>query len=580
MHSAFVEDLRAGTCTRIDASGAVLHLGREADNDIVLDDPAVSRHHAKLTRTGERWLLHDLHSRNGTLLGEDRVIKDRVLKPGEPFTIARYEIRVVPAAADPVSAAADPVSAAANPVSAAANPISAAANPVSAAANPVSAAADPVSAAAEPGNDGVPGHDLARLRLEIHRDLLEDMKLKRLDLIQTSDAEFRSRVHETVRTIVRDKCPSLPAEPDQERLVREVLNETLGLGPLEDLMADPTISEIMVNGASTVYIERAGRLERAPCRFISDQHVMAVIERIVAPLGRRVDESTPMVDARLKDGSRVNVIIPPLAINGPTLTIRRFACAPLTAADLIAAGTMDTSMATFLEQAVISRRNIVISGGTGTGKTTLLNVLSTYLPDDERIVTIEDAAELHLSQQHVVQLEGRQPNLEGNGAITIRDLVRNALRMRPNRIVVGECRGAEALDMLQAMNTGHDGSLTTVHANSPRDALSRLETMILMSGVDVPLHAIREQIASSIHVIVHLARMEDGSRKITQISEVREMRDTAIALADVFFFKYPEAGNGDSGFVTAAPDAGPSRSGISGTRQAMRPGGARQRPAR
>ncbi len=528
MYSAFVEDLRAGTCTRIDASEAVLHLGREADNDIVLDDPAVSRHHAKLTRTGERWLLCDLESRNGTLLGEDRVIKNRALKPGEPFTIARYEIRMVPDDA-------------------------------------------PGPAAAGPGNDRASGDELARLRLEIHRDLLEDMKLKRLDLIQTSDTELRIRVNETVRAIVRNKCPSLPAEPDQERLVKEVVNEALGLGPLEDLMADPSISEIMVNGASSVYIERAGRLERAPCRFISDQHVMAVIERIVAPLGRRVDESTPMVDARLKDGSRVNVIIPPLAINGPSLTIRRFACAPLTAADLVSAGTMDTRMGDFLEQAVISRRNIVISGGTGTGKTTLLNVLSTYLPDDERIVTIEDAAELHLSQRHVVQLESRQPNLEGNGTITIRDLVRNALRMRPDRIVVGECRGAEALDMLQAMNTGHDGSLTTVHANSPRDALSRLETMILMSGVDVPLHAIREQIASSIHVIVHLARMEDGSRRITQISEVRGIRDAAIALADIFFFKHPEASSGDGSFVSASPDTGPSGSCVPNTQQAKRP---------
>ncbi|MGB3989725.1 MAG: CpaF family protein, partial [Acetivibrionales bacterium] len=302
---------------------------------------------------------------------------------------------------------------------------------------------------------------------------------------------------------------------DKQKLITEIIDETIGFGPINRLIQDPSISEIMVNGPQNVYVEKKGRLIRTEVTFKDNQHVMRVIEKIVAPLGRRIDESSPMVDARLPDGSRVNAIIPPLSLNGPSITIRKFSERPFTVRDLINFGTMTPEVAMFLKACVEARLNIVVSGGTGSGKTTTLNVISSFIPDDERIVTIEDAAELQLAQEHVVRLETRPPNIEGKGAITIRDLVRNSLRMRPDRIVVGEVRSGEALDMLQAMNTGHDGSLTTGHANSPRDMLSRLETMVLMAGMELPVRAIREQIASAIDLIVHQARLKDGSRRIT-----------------------------------------------------------------
>src|SRR6266849_5239725 len=324
---------------------------------------------------------------------------------------------------------------------------------------------------------------------------------------------------------------------DRDELVSDVLNEALGLGPLEIYLADDSVSEVMVNAPSEIYVERSGRLERAPKGFSSRRAVLGAIERIVAPLGRHVDESSPLVDARLPDGSRVNAIIPPLALKGPALTIRKFRRNLLTALDLVELGAMTEAMAEFLETCVKARRSLVVSGGTGSGKTTLLNVLSSYIPPGERIVTIEDAAELPLSQEHWVQLESRPPNIEGKGAVTIRDLVRNALRMRPDRIVVGECRGGEALDMLQAMNTGHDGSLTTLHANSPRDALARLETMVLMSGLTLPVRAIREQLASAVNLIVQQQRYVDGSRRVSAISEVGALSENAIAIQDVFQFK-------------------------------------------
>ena len=323
----------------------------------------------------------------------------------------------------------------------------------------------------------------------------------------------------------------------QQRLYREMRNEVLGYGPIQPLLDDPEVSEIMVNGPKQVWVERKGKLVKTKVTFRDDAHVMRIIQRIVAPLGRRIDEDNPMVDARLPDGSRVNAVIPPVAIDGPSLTIRKFAKDKLSVEQLIAFGSLTPEMAEFLRACVVSRLNIVVSGGTGSGKTTLLNVLSGFIPPDERIITIEDAAELQLRQEHVVRLETRPPNVEGKGGVTIRDLVRNALRMRPDRIVVGEVRGGEALDMLQAMNTGHDGSLTTIHANSPRDAISRLETLVMFSGVELPPKAIRQQIASAVDLIIQIARLRDGSRKVVAVTEVAGMEGDIVTLTDIFRFE-------------------------------------------
>ncbi|HEY1087241.1 MAG TPA: CpaF family protein, partial [Archangium sp.] len=329
----------------------------------------------------------------------------------------------------------------------------------------------------------------------------------------------------------------IPEEVDRDMLLTDVLNEALGLGPLEAFLADDDISEIMVNHANQIYIEKKGKIRLSEKIFSSNSAVLGVIERIVAPIGRRIDESSPLVDARLKDGSRVNAIIPPLALKGPCITIRKFKRDKLQVGDLVKYKSLTPQMAEFLEMCVRAHKNMVISGGTGSGKTTLLNVISSFIQDDERIVTVEDAAELNLTQDHWVQLESRPPNLEGKGAITIRDLVKNCLRMRPDRIIVGECRAGEALDMLQAMNTGHDGSLTTLHANTPRDALARLETMVLMAGMDLPVKAIREQIASAVHMIVQQTRFSDGSRRVTYISEVSGMEVDVVTMQDIFYFK-------------------------------------------
>lgn len=337
---------------------------------------------------------------------------------------------------------------------------------------------------------------------------------------------------------------------EHHRLVGEVVSEIDGYGPITGLLADRTVNEVMVNGPNQVYVERAGKLELTDVTFKDEDHVMRILERIVAPLGKRIDESSPMVDARLPDGSRVNATIPPVSLNGPVITIRKFSATPYQMADLIKFGTLNTSMALFLKACVEGRMNIIVGGGTGSGKTTTLNVLSSFIPESERIVTIEDAAELLLQQDHVVRLECRPANIEGKGRIPIRDLVINSLRMRPDRIIVGEVRGGEALDMLQAMNTGHDGSLTTGHANSPRDLLSRLETMVLMAGVELPVRAIREQVVGGIDLIVHQSRLKDGSRKVTKITEVVGMEGDVITLQDIFVFD--EQGVGDGGKVMGA----------------------------
>ncbi|MEW5982524.1 MAG: ATPase, T2SS/T4P/T4SS family [Acidobacteriota bacterium] len=379
------------------------------------------------------------------------------------------------------------------------------------------------------------------VKLRLHRRLIQEIDLRKGEMDYMRDpvklAELRRRAEAKVHALVLEEAPEISDRQARLQLTKEVLDEALGLGPLEDLLADSTVTEIMVNGFDHIFIERKGRLELTPIQFISNDQLRLIIERIVAPIGRRVDEKVPMVDARLADGSRVNAIIPPLALDGPALTIRKFAKAFLTVEDLVRFGSLTQQMATFLSVAVRVRQNIVVSGGTGSGKTTLLNLLSSYIPAEERIVTIEDSAELRLGQEHVVRLESRPPNIEGEGAITIRDLVKNALRMRPDRIVVGECRGGETLDMLQAMNTGHDGSLTTVHANTPLDALSRIETMSLMAGLDLPARAIRDQIGSAVHLVVQQARLADGSRRITHISEVTGLGDQGFEVADIFLFK-------------------------------------------
>jgi pilus assembly protein CpaF len=388
------------------------------------------------------------------------------------------------------------------------------------------------------------------IRREIHKMLLEHLDLATIDAAKLEEPSMRPKVLNALRRIVQtlEVGGKIPAEMDRDRLIGELSDEALGLGPLERFLADVTITEIMVVDPDTIYVEKAGKIELSEVRFTDDERVRAVIERIVTPLGRRIDESSPLVDARLKDGSRVNAVIRPIALRGSCITIRKFSRTPLTLEKLQGYGAITERMVRFLVRSVIAKRNIVISGGTGSGKTTLLNCLSSVIPSDERIVTIEDAAELQLKQPHVVSLETRPANLEGRGEYTIRDLVKNALRMRPDRIVVGECRGGEALDMLQAMNTGHDGSLTTTHANSPDEAISRLETLVLMAGLDLPQRAIREQIASSVHLIVQQSRMSDGSRKVTAISEIAGIGDNGdIEMRPIF--EYVRTGTGDKGKV-------------------------------
>ena len=389
----------------------------------------------------------------------------------------------------------------------------------------------------DPSGYGAPARRdpvMDELRQRIHSHLIEELGPVLYDK-RLSEDDLRRRVHEQLLSILAQERAPLSAA-DKGLLIQEVSDDILGYGPIDKLLKDDTITEVMVNGPTMVFVERNGRLERDPCSFVSADHLRRIIDKIVSEVGRRIDESTPMVDARLPDGSRVNAVVQPLAIDGPFLTIRKFSRDPLQIDDLIRFGSLNAHAARFLQACVGGKLNVIVSGGTGSGKTTLLNVLSSFIPSDERIVTIEDAKELQLHQDHVLSMEARPPNVEGRGEVTIRDLVKNSLRMRPDRIVIGECRSGEALDMLQAMNTGHDGSLTTLHSNSPRDALSRLETLVLMAGFDLPIRAIREQASGAVDLIVQLSRLRDGTRRVTHITEVQGMEGEIITLQDVFLF--------------------------------------------
>lgn len=383
-----------------------------------------------------------------------------------------------------------------------------------------------------------------RIIRNLHFLIIDEMG-EAIDSAEAGTQRLRSELEAELQKRLAAETVPLSYQ-DRRDIVDAVIDNILGYGPLESLLADPSVTEIMVNNPEAVYIERAGHIHLTDRRFIDESHLLRIVDKIASEVGRRIDESSPMVDARLPDGSRVNAVIHPLAINGPMLTIRKFSTEPFTDRDLVNFGTLTDNLATFLDACVRGKLNILISGGTGTGKTTLLNVVSQFVPGDERIVTIEDSAELRLHQSHVLRLESRPPNLEGRGEVTIRDLVRNSLRMRPDRIIVGEVRGGETLDMLQAMNTGHEGSLSTVHSNSPRDALSRLETMVMMAGFDLPVRAIREQAASALDLIVHLSRLRDGSRRVTHVSEVEGMEGDTVVLQDIFYFDF-SAGVDESG---------------------------------
>lgn len=508
-----------------------LSIGREVNGGLVLKAWRVARHHARiLQREGELW-LEDGGSLFGSTVNGRRVASYGPLLPSDELVIGPCLMRLSLAVAENAGSTRSEAGPSASEADIVQTPIaqSLCAQPVSGSASSgdtIVAQSGPVSPHRQP-----PAWLVLRRRL--HEDLIQALQLRRRDIAGMSDIALRAEASSVLANLI-DADPDIPPELDRELMVRELVDEAVGLGPLEPLLADPGVTEIMVNRHDEIFVERAGRLVRDAASFSSEQAVLGVLERIVAPLGRRIDDSAPMVDARLRDGSRVNAVISPIALRGASLTIRKFPQRRLLMADLLAVGALDEAMADFLTHCVQHRKNLIVSGGTGSGKTSLLNILSNAIPGGERIITIEDAAELRLNHSHLVSLEARPANLEGRGQVQIRDLVRNALRMRPDRIVVGECRGAEAFDMLAAMNTGHEGSLTTLHANSPRDALGRLETMILMAGMDLPLAAVREHIAASIDIIVQLIRAADGRRLVSAIVQVTGIESGRIQLQALF----------------------------------------------
>ncbi len=526
--------------------GLPASIGRGDDCDLRLRHWRVARRHAVLDEVEGHVAIEDLGSLLGTTVNGRRVGRSASLLPEDCIEIAGYQLRVsaVHGNADTAGAVAASEAEADQGGMMLAEPI--------AIFERTGPAEVPES---EPGaGRSVQADDMVlRWRRRLQQSLRDAMDLRRRDVAGMSDAALRQEADRLLEALIAGVESDIPASIDRLALRRDVLDEAVGLGPLERLLADPRVSEIMVNRHDEIFVEREGRLSRHGASFSSERAVLSVLERIVAPLGRRIDDASPMVDARLADGSRVNAVIAPIALRGASLTIRKFPARRLGLDDLLQVGALDVAMAGVLRCCVEQRCNLVVSGGTGSGKTTLLNILSGFIPAGERIVTIEDAAELRLQHEHLVALEARPANLEGRGVVTIRDLVRNALRMRPDRIVVGECRGAEALDMLQAMNTGHEGSLTTLHANTPRDALARLETLVLMAGVDLPLAAVREQIASSLDVIVQQARASDGRRRITAIVEVVGMESGRIQLQE--WFRHDPGVDGGSFVGTGMPPA-------------------------
>jgi len=552
-----------GQSAEIDCKAEQATIGKADDNAVVLRGFTVGKRQATIHRRSSGFFIEDHGGLSTTEVNGRMVEKEHgPLIPGDVISIAGYSIRILePTAAAPavVTVKAAPTPPPPAPAAAKAEPVVAAPRPApepppslmkqDPAPKAAPAAPPPARKPAEPEVRSMSAEQRAAMneaRMLVHQRVIGVMDLRRIDVSRMDEDELRSQTSTLVNEILAG-IKDLPPQVDRKRLAKEVIDEVVGLGPLEDLLADAACSEIMVNRYDQIYIEKGGKLTLSDVAFTSNQAVVTAIERIVAPLGRRIDESSPMVDGRLKDGSRVNAVIPPLALKGANITIRKFSKSKLKDEDLIRYGSITAPMMAFMKQAVLHAANIVISGGTGSGKTTLLNVLSNYIPEDERIITVEDAAELQLAQPHVVSLEARPANVEGKGAVHIRDLVKNCLRMRPDRIVVGECRGGEALDMLQAMNTGHDGSLTTAHANTPRDCIARLEVMTLMSGLDLPVRAIREQIASAVHIIIQQSRFPDGSRRVTHITEVTGMEGEIIQLQDIFLFK--QAGYGPDGRI-------------------------------
>jgi pilus assembly protein CpaF len=524
------------------ADAGTISIGKADTNDIVIKGWSVGRHHADIVTTPEGIFVESSNQLVGIEVNGERVRRFGPLASKDEIEIAGHSLYVFKGAEPTTDGAPAGVVVADAPV--------ASHNPPAA---PV--AVPPPRAVAKP--EGMPVRDEARAMLyqqwreRVHEGLIKLMDVRRTDVTKMSDGELRAATQAMVMLVLGD-VNDFPADIDMQELMRQVVAEAVGLGPLEPLLEDESITEIMVNAHDQIFIERAGRIVRSDASFTSPKAVLAAIERIVAPLGRKIDESSPMVDGRLKDGSRVNAVIPPLALKGPCISIRKFSKRRLYGEDLIKFGSLNADMLNFLSFAVLQAQNCIISGGTGSGKTTLLNVLSNFIPDHERIVTVEDAAELRLHQPNLVGLEARPANSEGRGAVPIRELVRNCLRMRPDRIVVGECRGGEALDMLQAMNTGHDGSLTTAHANSPRDLLSRVEVMVMMAGMDLPVVAIREQIASAVNLVVQQTRFKCGSRKITSVAEITGVESGKIQLQEIFRFAqegYDENGRVHGSFV-------------------------------
>ncbi|PIE36196.1 MAG: hypothetical protein CSA54_04905 [Gammaproteobacteria bacterium] len=513
--------------------GEICSIGSARSNDLVVQNRRVGKRHAELHQRRDGIYLRDLGSATGSWVNRERVVDAGPLHELDEITIGDVHIVV-----DSSRAVFDDAPA----IPSAVPPVMESGRSVAPDAKESTATSGEAARAAVADRDDVATGDtssdlLAYWGRIVHERLIGEMDLRRKDVNRMSDQQLREESDLLINTIVSSLEEEFPEDLDRKALKQHVLDEAVGLGPLERLLVDKSVSEVMVNNHREIFLERDGKLVRSNFSFSSDATVRAVIDRIISPLGKRIDESSPIVDARLKDGSRVNAIIPPLALKGPSLTIRKFPEQRLSFADLVGYGSLSQEMVDFLKVCVERRCNIIVSGGTGSGKTTLLNVLSGFIPDSDRIVTIEDAAELRLAQPNLVSLESRPSNLEGKGSVTIRELVKNSLRMRPDRIIVGECRGGEALDMLQAMNTGHDGSLTTIHANNPRDVIARLEVLVLMAGMDLPVQAIREQVASAVNIIIQQTRFPCGSRRITRVTEVVGVESGTVQLHDLFVFR-------------------------------------------